>query len=51
MFDPSKGVDEMIDFYLKKGYTLELKLLLIVKLSLKYGMTMVFKMQMNMNPY
>ncbi len=23
VFDPSKGVDEMIDFYLKKGYTLE----------------------------
>lgn len=23
IFDPSKGVDEMIDFYLKKGYTLE----------------------------
>ena len=22
-FDPSKGIDEMIDFYLKKGYTLE----------------------------
>ena len=22
-FDPSKGVDQMIDFYLKKGYTLE----------------------------
>jgi hypothetical protein len=23
VFDPSKGIDEMIDFYLKKGYTLE----------------------------
>ncbi|MBQ8891471.1 MAG: Bro-N domain-containing protein [Bacilli bacterium] len=23
IFDPSKGIDEMIDFYLKKGYTLE----------------------------
>ena len=22
-FDPSKGIDQMIDFYLKKGYTLE----------------------------
>ncbi len=22
-FDPSKGIDEMIDFYLRKGYTLE----------------------------
>ena len=22
-FDPAKGIDEMIDFYLKKGYTLE----------------------------
>ena len=22
-FDPSKGIDKMIDFYLKKGYTLE----------------------------
>ena len=23
VFDPSKGIDEMIDFYLKKGYSLE----------------------------
>ncbi len=23
VFDPSKGIDKMIDFYLKKGYTLE----------------------------
>ncbi len=23
VFDPSKGIDQMIDFYLKKGYTLE----------------------------
>ena len=23
VFDPSKGIDEMIDFYLRKGYTLE----------------------------
>lgn len=23
IFDPSKGIDQMIDFYLKKGYTLE----------------------------
>ena len=23
VFDPSKGIDEMIDFYLKKGYTFE----------------------------
>jgi len=23
VFDPSKGIDEMIDFYLEKGYTLE----------------------------
>ena len=23
VFDPSKGIDEMVDFYLKKGYTLE----------------------------
>ena len=23
IFDPSKGIDEMIDFYLKKGYSLE----------------------------
>ena len=23
VFDPSKGIDEMIDFYLQKGYTLE----------------------------
>ena len=23
VFDPSKGIDEMIDFYIKKGYTLE----------------------------
>ena len=22
-FDPSRGIDQMIDFYLKKGYTLE----------------------------
>ena len=24
VFDPSKGIDKMIDFYLKKGYSLEL---------------------------
>ena len=23
VFDPSKGIDKMIDYYLKKGYTLE----------------------------
>ena len=23
VFDPSKGIDQMIDFYLKKGYSLE----------------------------
>ena len=23
IFDPSKGIDQMVDFYLKKGYTLE----------------------------
>ena len=23
VFDPSKGIDQMIDFYIKKGYTLE----------------------------
>jgi hypothetical protein len=23
VFDPSKGIDEMIEFYLQKGYTIE----------------------------
>ena len=23
VFDPSKGIDKMIDYYLSKGYTLE----------------------------
>jgi hypothetical protein len=53
VFDPSKGIDQMIDFYLKKGYTLEwiearIKAIIDRKNLLKYGMMEVLKKVRNM---
>lgn len=43
VFDPSKGIDQMIDFYLKKGYTLEWIETRIKAIIDRKGLTKVWK--------
>ena len=43
VFDPSKGIDEMIDFYLAKGYTLEWIKLRIISIIDRKKLTKVWE--------